>query len=128
MTTLTGCVSAGDQGAAGTSGAATTGTGTTGKGSRSARSSTGATHYMLTNVTPGTGTGAAGTTGGTTPSGDVMLMGSNLKAHVGHKVEVHGKWDAAGGTSAKTGGGTSGTGGTLHVTSVKMISSTCSGQ
>jgi hypothetical protein len=129
--TLTGCVEA-DQAASGTSGSGTTG--------KSAASSA---HYKLTNVTSTGSTGTSGTPAGT--SGDVTLMGSNLKAHVGHKVQVTGRWDhsmsgssasSRSGTAGSTGTtatGTSGTGASgdgqmLRVTSVKMISSSCSGQ
>jgi hypothetical protein len=131
--------------------------------------------YMLTDIQMGNRTGDTTAGGGTTTGGgttattgttaegqrgqmptSVMLNpdpGVDLKAHVGHKVEVTGTM-AAGGrpgggtTSGTTGGGTTTTGGgttttgggtgqettgsqahatrTLNVTSVRMISESCS--
>ncbi len=129
--TLTGCVQTAPQGM-----------GSTGKN----------TQYMLTDVssTAGTsGTGSPPASGGTAAtgaptSGNVMLVGSSLKSHVGHRVEVRGKMDssattmgtagagtgtgAAGTTGAGTPAGTAAaTSGKLHVTSVKMLAATCSG-
>ena len=56
------------------------------------------------------------------------LMGGDLKAHVGHKVEVMGSTDAKmmdKGKMDKDKMGMSDMHGTLHVKSVKMISATC---
>jgi hypothetical protein len=96
-----------------------------------------------------TGGGTTGTTGGTMAEGQRGQMptsvtlnpesGVDLKAHVGHKVEVTGTM-APGGrsggdpTTGTTGGGTGQetTGGqahatrTLNVTSVRMVSESCS--
>ena len=56
------------------------------------------------------------------------LSGSDLSAHVGHEVTVHGTW-ASGGSSdatAASSGGSMGSGKSFNVTSVDMVSETCS--
>ncbi len=58
---------------------------------------------------------------------DVMLTGQDVSAHVGHEVTVHGMW--AGGTSGMSNtstGSASASGKSFNVTSVDMISDTCS--
>jgi len=111
-------------------------------------------HFMLNNATTasdmkgGTTSGtsgsatSAGATSGVTNTASYMLMGGdNLKAHVGHKVEVTGTLSnnsrggaMSGGTpsggsgSATSGGAMSGSAANaqeLRVQSVKMVSATC---
>ncbi len=58
---------------------------------------------------------------------DVMLTGQDVSAHVGHEVTIHGMW--AGGTSDMSNtstGRASASGKSFNVTSVDMISDTCS--
>src|SRR5262245_31134783 len=105
--------------------------------------------YVLNNATEDkstttttTGTTTTGTTGTTTESktgAKAMTWklegGSDLDRHVGHKIQVTGKSDFkdSSTTTAGTSGATTGTTGTaaanqpkLDVTSVKMVSSSCS--
>jgi len=59
----------------------------------------------------------------------VALSGSDLSAHVGHMVTVHGSYASGGssGSSAASGGGMSAGGGqTFNVTKVDMVSESCS--
>jgi hypothetical protein len=60
---------------------------------------------------------------------DVMLSGQDVSAHVGHEVTVHGAWEAAGGStsgmSSTSSGNASPNGKSFNVTSVDMISDTC---
>jgi len=142
--TVTGCLRAGDtagtymltdvtmQGGAGRAGA---GSGTTAGGTGATAGGTGAT-------AGGTATGTAAT-GGATASGaqgapmSVMLTAADasvdLKAHVGHKMEVVGTMAGGRGRSGDTGAGATGTGQgggrgprNMTVTSVRMISESCS--
>lgn len=58
---------------------------------------------------------------------DVMLTGQDVSAHVGHEVTLHGMW--AGGSSDMSNtstGSASASGKSFNVTSVDMISDTCS--
>ena len=100
-------------------------------------------HYTLTNAmisddalptTSQTPPSSVGTTGSTGDS--YGLTGGELKAHVGHKVEVTGTMDATMKTGSletgktvekdrQTTGSPAATKGMLTVTSVKMISSSC---
>jgi hypothetical protein len=61
---------------------------------------------------------------------DVMLTGQDVSAHVGHEVTVHGAWGAAGGNasgmSETASANASPSGKSFNVTSVDMISETCS--
>ena len=83
-----------------------------------------ADHYMLTN----------GMMAGDTTGKSYDLMGGDLKAHVGHKVEITGTMDDAKMKDKmmskdkmdKDKMGKGETHGALHVTSVKMIAATCS--
>jgi len=88
-----------------------------------------ADHYMLTN----------GMMAGDTTGKSYDLMGGDLKAHVGHKVEITGTMDDAKmkdkmmskdkmdkDKMSKDKMGKGETHGALHVTSVKMIAATCS--
>ena len=70
-------------------------------------------HYMLTN----------GMMAGDTTGKSYDLMGGELKAHVGHKVEVTGTMDD--GKMGKDKMAMSDMHTALHVTSVKMIAATC---
>jgi hypothetical protein len=58
---------------------------------------------------------------------DVMLSGQDVSAHVGHEVTLHGMW-SGGGMSGMSGtsGTASSSGKSFNVTSVDMISETCS--
>lgn len=56
---------------------------------------------------------------------EVNLTGSDLSAHAGHEVKVHGMWEKGGSSSAASSGGSS-SGKTFNVTSVDMVSDTCS--
>ncbi len=153
--TVTGCLMSADQwkgGTAGTSGS----TGSTGApGSTSASRSSGASGFVLTDVSMGSSTGSSssspsatsGTTGagaGATASGTsssekaIMLKGKDedLQKNVGKRVEVRGTLDKSSASSdpsmtnppstAGTAGSTA-AGGTLHVTSIKETSGSCSG-
>jgi hypothetical protein len=97
--------------------------GTSGSSSSSAKAS--GSQFVLTNVT-----GAPSTLSATDR---VALSGkdSDIEKHVGHKVEISGKWEASGSSSYSSAGtaGTSGStspSGTLKVSSVKMIAESCS--
>ena len=57
---------------------------------------------------------------------EVSLTGSDLSAHVGHEVKVHGMWEKGGSSSAASSGSASSSGKTFNVTSVDMVSDTCS--
>jgi len=60
---------------------------------------------------------------------DVMLTGQDVSAHVGHEVTVHGTWEAAGGNTSgmsdTSSANASPNGKSFNVTSVDMISDTC---
>lgn len=137
--TVTGCIQSGSQaspgtaGAAGTSGSSTAGSATSssdtmGKpGSASSASRSSADQFVLTNVT-----GAPAALSGIDR---VTLSGkdSDLKKHVGHKVQITGKWESNSGSGSSSGygsssspAGTSGSSGTLKVSSVKMLAESCS--
>jgi hypothetical protein len=143
--TVTGCIQSGSEtspGTAGTSGSSSTAgsaTSTAGSatssadtmgtsGSASNASASGADQFVLTNIT-----GAPAPLSGIDR---VTLSGkdSDLKKNVGHKVQITGKWESTSpsSTSASTAAtsgsaaGTSGKGGTLKVSSVKMLSESCS--
>jgi hypothetical protein len=58
---------------------------------------------------------------------DVMLTGQDVSTHVGHEVTVHGMWAGAmSGMSNTSSGSASASGKSFQVTSVDMISETCS--
>jgi len=58
---------------------------------------------------------------------EVPLTGSDLSAHVGHEVKVHGMWEKGGSaTPASSGSAGASNGKTFNVTSVDMVSDTCS--
>jgi Protein of unknown function (DUF5818) len=63
----------------------------------------------------------------------IPLTGQDVSAHVGHEVAVHGTWsggssDMSGSSASNAGESKSGmNGGTFNVTSVDVISETCSG-
>jgi len=60
---------------------------------------------------------------------EVALTGADVSAHVGHEVKVHGTWEKGGSSSAASSGSASGSassGKTFNVTSVEMVSDTCS--
>jgi hypothetical protein len=148
--TVTGCLQKGDQ--SGSSTAATTGSSST-KGSEfilanaKMGSGTGSTSGT-TGTTGGTTAGGTTTGGATTGSESSRTSGnkyelegseSQLSPHVGHEIEVTGTIDRSASSSGSstpstTGGTTSSTSRTgsmganqlLKVTSVRMISSTCS--
>lgn len=122
--TLTGCIESGSQAAsnpAGTSGSAATGSDTMGtSGSSSSASRSAADKFVLTNVT--------GAPAPLNVSDRVSLNGKDgdLKKHVGHKVEITGKWEGGSpSASSSSTAGTSGSTGTLQVSSVKMLAETC---
>ncbi len=115
--TLTGCVQSGDKASSTAPGSDTMGT----SGSSSAK----ANQFVLTNVTGAPATLSA--------EDRVALSGkdNDLEKHVGHKVEISGKWEASSASSYSSTGtaGTSGStspSGTLKVSSVKMIAESCS--
>jgi hypothetical protein len=60
---------------------------------------------------------------------DVMLSGQDVSAHVGHEVTLHGTWEAAGGNTSgmsnTSSANASPSGKSFNVTSVDMISDTC---
>lgn len=58
----------------------------------------------------------------------VALTGQDVSAHVGHEVAVHGSWEKGGSMSQSSTGTASGNEKTFNVTSVDMISDTCSGK
>jgi len=128
---------AGGSGTSGSGGSGSTASGGSGSGSKSG-SARG--QYVLTNVSwgsggsgsgssGGSGTGATATSGSGSGSGSssasgsgsgsgsgdqIMLTGSNLQQHVGHRVEIKGRMQNAGGSSMSGmsggGSGTSGSG------------------
>lgn len=124
--TVTGCLQHAEQ--AGTTGT----TGTTG-----AATPSGAERFVLTNAkkgsaststtttTPPSGTSATGTSGmGTTYH--LEGMASDLTAHVNQEVEITGTLESdTSGTTSTTGATGAAGAQRIHVTSVKMISSTC---
>ena len=122
--TVTGCVQNGPESPsspAAASGSATSAGSATSSSDPAARSS--ADKFVLTNIT-----GAPSSFSG---ADRVTLSGkdSDLKKHVGHKVEITGKLENAGSspTSSAT-AGTSGSTGTLKVSAVKMLAESCSVQ
>jgi hypothetical protein len=60
---------------------------------------------------------------------DVMLSGQDVSAHVGYEVTLHGTWEAAGGNTSgmsnTSSANASPSGKSFNVTSVDMISDTC---
>jgi hypothetical protein len=153
--TITGCLRAGDtagtymltniEGMGGRNGATA--------GTTAGSTTTGGTTTGGTTAAGGTTTGTAGTQGGGRGMNSLMLSPESsvdLKAHVGHKIEVTGTvagggrrggdTTAAGGTTTggatTTGGGSSTTGAagaqggggmrSMTVTSMKMVSDSCS--
>ena len=143
--TLTGCIQSGNpsapsaagtsgtSGSYGSTGSATSGSDTMGTAaSRSNASRSSADQFVLTNVT--------GAPASLSATDRVTLSGKekDLQKHVGHKVEITGKWEngsapsssSSAGSSTSSTAGTSGSSsnGTLKVNSVKMIAESCSGQ
>ena len=58
---------------------------------------------------------------------DVALSGQDVSAHVGHEVTVHGMWESGASDMSNTSAGSaSASGKSFNVTSVDMISETCS--
>lgn len=59
----------------------------------------------------------------------VSLAGQDVSAHVGHTVAVHGSWNSAGASdsSAMGGGANAKAGKSFNVSSVEMISDSCTG-
>jgi hypothetical protein len=89
-------------------------------------------HFMLNNamVMPDTmkkeGTSTMPATGDKSTASYMLVGGENLKAHVGHKVEVTGSIAMPGKPDEKTATGTKDLKASeLRVQSVKMISATC---
>ncbi len=150
---VTGCLMSNDQsGAIGTGGAGASATTATSSGtqSRPARAQTGvaASAYMLTNAAPSSG-GAVSSPGATSSAGagvtsttpaaasgssSYMLQGSSLSGHVGQRVEVTGTLLPE--PKTRTRRSTAGTAGStadttnaprVRVTSVRMVSASCSG-
>lgn len=125
--TLTGCVENGKplaSSATGTSGSTASGSDTMGTSGSSNASSDG--KFVLTNVT---GAPAASISA----SERVVLSGKDkdLEPHVGHKVEITGKWEkdgssAATSATAGTPGSSNSANGAFKVSSVKMIAASCS--
>jgi len=131
--TVTGCIQgssespsspAATSGSSTSAGSATSGSDTMGAaGSASSAARSSADKFVLTNIT-----GAPASLSG---ADRVTLSGkdSDLKKHVGHKVEITGKLENP--SSAKTSSPTAGTSGsaeTLKVSSVKMLAESCSVQ
>lgn len=58
----------------------------------------------------------------------VALAGSDVSAHAGHEVVVHGTWEGGGAMSESSSGSSmsKGSGKTFNVTSVDMVSESCS--
>jgi hypothetical protein len=116
--TVTGCIQNGSQSPsspAGTSGSSTS--------AGSATSSASADQFVLANIT-----GAPASLSGVDR---VTLSGkdSDLKKHVGHKVQITGKLEnPTSSPTASSTAGTSGSSGTLKVSSVKMLAESCSVQ
>jgi hypothetical protein len=111
--TVTGCVANGKEAAPGTAGTS---------------GSSGGDQFVLTNV--------SGAPASLNATDRVTLSGKDgdLKKHVGHKVEITGKWQNAGmpgsssDTSSSSATGTSGSSGSLKVSSIKMLAESCSAQ
>jgi hypothetical protein len=94
-------------------------------------------HFMLNNATmshdmksgsamSGSGAAAAGAASSTANTASYMLMGGeNLKAHVGHKVEVTGSLGLAKPDEKSAGAMKDTKAQELKVQSVKMVSATC---
>src|SRR5579864_1941428 len=59
---------------------------------------------------------------------EVALTGQDVSAHAGHEVAVHGSWEKGGSMSQSSTGTASSHEKTFNVTSVDMISDTCSGK
>jgi|SRR5262245_2395384 len=129
--TVTGCVQPSSTASSSTSSTATSST----------ASSSMSASYILANATmgpssPGTTTGTTGTTSSTASSSagktyNLMGSDSDLKKHVGHKVEVTGKLESSSSESptATTGAASrdpNANAPKLQVSSVKMISADCS--
>ncbi len=59
--------------------------------------------------------------------GSIPLTGQDVSAHVGHEVTVHGMWSGSNGNMSNTSSTNSGmaSGKSFNVTSVDMISETC---
>lgn len=57
---------------------------------------------------------------------DVMLTGQDVSAHVGHEVTVHGMWEGGSSAMSSTSSGSGAASKSFNVTSVDMISDTCS--
>lgn len=120
--TLMGCLESGSQApasTAGTSGSTATGSDTMGTSGSSSASRSAADKFALTNVT--------GAPASLNLSDRVSLNGkdSDLKKHVGHKVEITGQWEPSSSATSSSTTGTSGSSGTLQVSSVKMLAETC---
>ena len=124
--TVTGCIKNGPQSPsspAGTSGSSTSAAATSGSDAMASASRSGADQFVLTNIT-----GAPATLSG---MDRVALSGkdSDLKKHVGHKVEITGKLEKPGTSpSPSSTAGTSGSPETVKVSSIKMLAETCSVQ
>ena len=88
----------------------------------------GADQFQLTNATLGTAPPATEKAGEKPKMGlgatYNLMGGTNLKAHVGHKVEVTGTM-AKPDTSAKPATGGTAPAGTINVSNVKMVSASC---
>src|SRR5579864_664434 len=59
---------------------------------------------------------------------EIALTGQDVSAHAGHEVAVHGSWEKGGSMSQSSTGTASSHEKTFNVTSVDMISDTCSGK
>ena len=128
--TVTGCIQNGTQspssptgtsGSSTSAGAATLGSDAMGSATSASRSS--ADQFVLTNIT-----GAPASLSG---MDRVELSGkdSDLKKHVGHKVEITGKLEKPSTSpSSSSTAGTSGSPETVKVSSIKMLAETCSVQ
>lgn len=85
-------------------------------------------HFMLNNATmmmpdaKKEGSSTMPTTGDKSMASYMLVGGENLKAHVGHKVEVSGTLETPGQPDEKTPGTKAAE---LRVQSVKMVSATC---
>ena len=88
-------------------------------------------HFMLNNASTmpdamkKEGSSTMPATGDKTMSSYMLVGGENLKAHVGHKVEVTGTVGAPGKPDEKMAGMKDMKSAELHVQSVKMVSATC---
>ena len=60
---------------------------------------------------------------------EIALTGTDVSAHAGHEVKVHGSWEGGSSTSSETSSSSMGasakSGKTFNVTSVDMVSDTC---